>query len=115
MGNIDFVFERLRGDIFNLLKVKNYGDIDKMVNLIKEKYLIDEIVGFLEEVIFLIEKCEMLMEGSFDEEYFLSWFGYEVRILGLSIFNYMEGYYYDYEIEIDMIIGRIFVVLKIEE
>ncbi len=115
LGNIDLVFERLRGDIFNLSKAKNYGDIDKMANLIKEKYSTDEIAGFLEEVISSIEKRETSMEGSPDEEYFSSWFGYEVRILGLSISNYMEGYYYDYEIEIDTITGRTFAVPKTEE
>lgn len=115
LGRIDLVLGRLDGNIFNLSRSKNYSDIDEIAKLIKEHYSPDEIAGFLDEVISSIEKRETSVQGIIEVEYFSSWFGKQVRILGLNVYNYLDEYYYDYEIEIDTITGNPFTVPKTEE
>ncbi|NRB48000.1 MAG: hypothetical protein HRU41_10040 [Saprospiraceae bacterium] len=115
LGRVNPILERLKGDIFNLSTVKNYWNINDIASLLKEQYSPDEISKALSEVVSSIEKRETLVEEVIQREYHSSWFGYEVRVLGLNTYNYVEGYYYDYEIEIDSITGIPFTVPKTEE
>lgn len=115
LGDIDRILERLEGNIFNLSRSKNYGDVDEIANLIKEHYSPDEIASILDEVVSSIEKRETSIEGIIEKEYFSNWFGKEVRILGLNIYNYLDEYYYDYEIKIDSITGIPFSIPKSEQ
>lgn len=115
LGRIGPIFERLGGTIFNLSKNRNYRSIDELVRLIQKSYTPDEIAIFLKQVLTSIERREILLDGSVEEAYFSNWFGYEVRILGLNRYNYLNGYYYDYEIEIDSITGIPSSIPKTEE